>query len=148
MLFSKKCEYSIRALTHLVQARQVCNASEISRDQKVPYPYMAKVLQVLQRKGFIKSTRGGKGGYALAKPAHKIRLIDVLTTVDGDHVLSSCLYGFRGCSEDVPCPLHDGWKILRGDVETYLRSQTIAGLGKQNSKGAENPRQRKKSASR
>jgi Rrf2 family transcriptional regulator, iron-sulfur cluster assembly transcription factor len=148
MLFSKKCEYSIRALTHLSQARLVCTASEISRDQKVSYPYMAKVLQVLQRKGFIKSVRGGKGGYALAKPAREMRLIDVLTAVDGDHVLSSCLYGFSGCSEDEPCPLHDGWKILRGYVETYLWTQTIADLGQQKLKGVENPRKRKKSASR
>ncbi|MCH8268770.1 MAG: Rrf2 family transcriptional regulator [Acidobacteria bacterium] len=148
MLFSKKCEYAIRALNHLVQSRQVCKASEISRDQQVPYPYMAKVLQELKRKGFVKSARGGKGGYALAKPAHKMRLIDVLTTVDGDHVLSSCLYGFSGCSENVPCPLHDSWKILRGDIETYLCTQTIAGLGKQKLKGVENPRKRKKSASR
>ena len=148
MLFSKKCEYSIRALKHLVQARHVCKASEISRDQIIPYSYMAKVLQELQRKGFVKSTRGGKGGYALAKPAHKIRLIDVLTTVDGDHVLSSCLYGFSGCSENVPCPLHDSWKILRGDIETYLCTQTIAGLGKQKLKGVENPRKQKKSTSR
>lgn len=148
MLFSKKCEYSIRALTHLVQARQVCKASEISRDQKVPFPYMAKVLQVLQRKGFVKSVRGGQGGYALTKAAHKMRLIDVLTTVDGDHVLSSCLYGFSGCSEDEPCPLHDGWKILRSDVENYLRTQTIADLGRQKLKGVANLRKRKKSASR
>ena len=146
MLFSKKCEYSIRALTHLVQARQVCKASEISRDQQVPYPYMAKVLQELQRKGFVKSARGGKGGYALAKPAHKIRLIDVLTTVDGDHVLSSCLYGFSGCSENVPCPLHDSWKILRGDIETYLCTQTISGLGKQKLAGKNRGRQRKSSS--
>ena len=148
MLFSKKCEYSIRALTHLVQARQVCKAREISRDQQVPYPYMAKVLQELQRKGFVKSARGGKGGYALAKPAHKIRLIDVLTAVDGDHVLNSCLYGFSRCSENVPCPLHDSWKIMRGDIETYFCTQTIDGLGKQKFKGAETPRKRRKSASR
>ncbi len=146
MLFSKKGEYAIRALTHLVQSRHVCKASEISRDQQVPYPYMAKVLQELKRKGFVNSTRGGKGGYTLAKPAHKIRLIDVLTAVDGDHVLSSCLYGFSGCSDDEPCPLHQGWKVLRGDIETYLCTQTIAGLGKKKLAGKNRGRQRKSSS--
>ncbi len=58
MLFSKKCEYAIRALNHLFRAHHVCKASEISRDQQVPYPYMAKVLQDLKRSGFVNSTRG------------------------------------------------------------------------------------------
>ncbi len=60
MLFSKKCEYAIRALNHLFQAHHVCKASEISCDQQAPYPYMAKVLLELQRKGFVKSASGGK----------------------------------------------------------------------------------------
>ena len=128
MIFSKKCEYAIRALTHLAGAAEVCDAREISRDQKVPYPFMAKVLQELQRKGFLNSVKGAGGGFTLAKPPYRIRLIDVLKAIDGDEILSRCLYGFSRCSDSGPCPLHEDWKSLRGDIESYLRKHTLAQL--------------------
>ncbi|MBI4455291.1 MAG: Rrf2 family transcriptional regulator [Acidobacteria bacterium] len=128
MIFSKKCQYAIRSLTHLADARQVCDVREISQRQKVPYHFMAKILQGLNREGFVKSVKGAGGGFLLARPAGRIRLIDVLAVIDGNDVFSRCLYGLQECSASMPCPMHQDWKVVRYDVERYLRSHTIADL--------------------
>ena len=133
MIFSRKCEYAIRALTHLAGAGRVCDAREISRRQKAPYPFMAKVLQELSYKGFVKSVKGVGGGFALCKPPHHVRLMDVFLAIDGDQALSRCLYGFAKCSDSAPCPLHHDWKILLASIETYLSDHTLAQLAEQDS---------------
>ena len=107
MLFSKRSEYAIRALVHLARARPVCGAREISRGQDVPYHFVGKVLQQLKAKGLVRSVRGAGGGFALARPAEEIRLIEVLEAVEHDHFLDRCIYGFASCSDGAPCPLHE-----------------------------------------
>ena len=127
MIFSKKCEYAIRALTYLAQVDGVVGAREISLRQKAPYAFTAKVLRELRRKGFLKSYKGVEGGFTLAKRPYHIRLLDVFLAMDGD-VLGRCLYGFSRCSDDAPCPLHCDWKLLRSEIQDYLSTQTVGHL--------------------
>ena len=137
MIFSRKCEYAIRALTHLAQFRQTCGAREISHAQGVPYPFMAKVLYALKRGGFVRSIKGAKGGFVLARPPREIRLLDIVAAVDGSQGLERCLYGFPNCSEESPCPLHEDWKELRGTIEAFLMTRTVAHLGERRAKHLE-----------
>ena len=130
MLFSKRSEYAIRALVHLARARPVCGAREISRGQDVPYHFVGKVLQQLKAKGLVKSVRGAGGGFALARPAEEIRLIEVLEAVEHDHFLHRCIYGFASCLDSDPCPLHEGWKPIKETLEIYLKNHTIGDIVK------------------
>lgn len=132
MIFSKKCEYAIRALTHLAKVGGVSDVREICRGQEVPYAFTAKVLRELSRKGFVMSVKGVGGGFRLARPARRIRLLDVFLAMDGD-VLGKCLYGFSRCSDDEPCPLHHDWKVLQSGIQDYLSKRTVAHLSEQSS---------------
>lgn len=134
MLFGKKCEYAIRALVHLAQERQRCRAREISQSQKAPYDFMAKVLQELKTKGFVRSARGVGGGFTLARPAATIGVMEVVRAMNCEHFLENCVYGLAGCSESDPCPLHEGWKPIRNQIEVYLSNNTIADLAPVNSR--------------
>jgi len=62
--------------------------------------HLSKVLQRLAKDGLIKSIRGQKGGYMLAKPASRISLLDVYRSIEGSLVLSKCLFGERICNGD------------------------------------------------
>ena|SRR5260221_10043525 len=73
MLYSKPCEYAIRALAQIAQApkNEEVRAQEIARKEKLPRPVLAKVLQELVRKGLLKSRRGPGGGFRLARRADR-----------------------------------------------------------------------------
>ena len=131
VLFSKKCEYAIRALVFLARRPEVKGAQEISQSESVPYHFIAKILQELKAKGFVRSVRGNRGGFQLARPASSVRLMDVLKAIDGEQALVKCLYGLEECSDSDPCPLHDGWKDLRGRIEQYLTHHTLDDLAAQ-----------------
>ena len=120
------CE--MRALVHLARSNQVCDAREISRVQQAPYHFIAKVLQELKAKGFVKSVRGVGGGFQLAGAPETVRLMDIVCALDGDQLFRDCAYGFMGCTENEPCPVHDGWKEIRNQIENYLRNHTLADL--------------------
>ena len=130
MIFSRKCEYALRALVHLARSNQVCDSREISRAQQAPYHFIAKVLQELKAKGFVKSVRGVGGGFQLTAVPETVRLRDLICALDGDQIFKGCVYGFMGCKENEPCPLHDGWAEIRSRIEIYLRTHTLADLAR------------------
>ena len=128
MIFSRRCEYGLRALAHLARSRQRCGAREISRDQQIPYHFTAKILQDLKAKGFVCSFRGSGGGFALVRPPETICLLEVFRALEGAQFLTRCAFGLDGCSDSQPCSLHPRWNTLRAQMEAFLRSHTVGDL--------------------
>jgi Rrf2 family protein len=128
MLYSKPCEYAIRALTHVAQVPKntEVRGAEIARLERLPGPVLAKILQELVRKGLLRSRRGPGGGFRLARRAELITLRDVVAAIDGLDQFLECAVGLEKCSDDTPCPMHDTFKGLRAQVTTYLERTTIA----------------------
>lgn len=127
MLYSKPCEYAIRALAYLacLPPRRAASGQEIARAEKLPAPVMGKVLQELVRSRLLDARRGPGGGFRLARPAQKISLRDVVAAIDGLEQFKECAVGLERCADDAPCPLHDTWKALRQRFETYLETTTL-----------------------
>ena len=128
MLYSKPCEYAIRALAYLALEpnRPAAQGQEIASAESIPAPVLGKILQELVRKGLLESRRGPGGGFRLARRAELITLRDVVAAVDGlDHFLE-CAVGLERCEDEAPCPLHDTWKGLRTQIMTYLEKTTLS----------------------
>jgi Rrf2 family protein len=56
----------------------------------VPQPYMAKQMQALSKAGIVRTSRGKTGGYALARPANEVTLLDVTRALNGPDPLFRC----------------------------------------------------------
>ena len=133
MLFSRACEYGLRAILHLaarpddrpVLVRQVAEELHISAS------FLAKIVQTLSRRGSIRSHRGPGGGVALARRAEDITLLQVIEALDGTGFEEACVLGIPGCSDDAPCPLHDRWGSIRDDIVDMLGSRSVAGFAAQ-----------------
>ena len=69
MKLTRAAEYGILALLYLASQpmEKVCFIGEISAARGVPDKYLAKILQTLARGGILKSHRGAKGGFSLAR---------------------------------------------------------------------------------
>lgn len=132
MLYSKPCEYAIRALAFLAHAthRGSAGGQQIARAENIPAPILGKILQGLVRKGLLESRRGPGGGFRLARRPELITLRDVVAAVDGlDHFME-CAVGLERCADDAPCPLHDTWKGLRSQLMTYLETTTLTEMAR------------------
>jgi Rrf2 family protein len=65
-------------------------ATKLAEYHGVPGAYLAKHLQALARAGIVESTPGRRGGYRLARPAHKITFLDIVEAVEGDEPAFRC----------------------------------------------------------
>ncbi len=59
------------------------NAKKISQKIGASEFHVSKVMQRLVKTNFIRSVRGPKGGFYLAKPPEQIKLLDIYTAIEG-----------------------------------------------------------------
>jgi Rrf2 family protein len=129
MIYSKECEYAIRAMTYLAQHQERrCQAKEISEKQGLPHHFLSKILQTLTREKLLNSAKGPNGGFVLARPDNKITLFHIKAIIDGVDDLSECAVGLAKCNDKMPCPLHDDFTPIREQVKTYLKETSLADM--------------------
>lgn len=134
-MLSNSCRYGIRAVIYIA-SRSKKNAKlgirQISKDLSLPTPFLAKILQQLARKKILNSSKGPHGGFSLAKDPHKITLLDIVNTIDGEDVFTNCLMHNDTCScvdeNKVPCPLHDYYANIRSELISLFTNNTIYDL--------------------
>ena len=86
MELSCKSEYAILALLEMAthyQNGEPMQIRQIANQQNIPDRYLEQLLATLRRGGIIKSQRGSKGGYLLAREPRKITLLDILECLEG-----------------------------------------------------------------
>jgi Rrf2 family transcriptional regulator, iron-sulfur cluster assembly transcription factor len=127
VIFSKKCEYGLQAVLYMAAKEPgcVCPSDEIADKLQIPKEFVSKILQSLTESGIVDSKKGKSGGFLLAKNPSKIRLIDIVTAIDGLDLFNRCVLGFPNCSPDQPCPVHDKWGELRTKAYNMLTDETI-----------------------
>jgi Rrf2 family protein len=133
-MFSKTCEYAIRAVLFIAQkssdGRKV-GIKEIAKGIDAPEHFIAKILQDLSRNGLVQSLKGPSGGFYFDKPSLNNTLADIVRKVDGDKIFSGCGLGLRQCSEIKPCPLHDEFKKIRSEIFVMLQGAKLGEFNKQ-----------------
>ena len=65
-----------------LEAGELASLADISRRQNISLPYLEQLFVKLRRKNLVVSVRGPNGGYCLARPAHDIRVVEILEAVD------------------------------------------------------------------
>lgn len=86
MELSCKSEYALLALLELAthyQSGEPLQIRQIAAQQNIPDRYLEQLLATLRRGGVIRSQRGAKGGYILAREPWKITLLEVLVCLEG-----------------------------------------------------------------
>ncbi len=130
MLFSRSTEYAIRAMTFLAtqEPGKLAGAREISEAEKIPMPFLWKILHLLTRRKLVRSFKGIRGGYELARPAHRVNLNEIVFATDGTDFRENCVLGLPECDNANPCPLHDRWKEIRRGMTEMLDQTSLADL--------------------
>ncbi len=79
-----KSPYAVAALTELARAPdQPIPVGEIARRREIPTQFLEQLVATLRRGGVLRSQRGVKGGYTLARAADQITVLEVVELLDG-----------------------------------------------------------------
>jgi Rrf2 family protein len=83
---SNKSEYALLALLELALRYPSGDSLQIRQMavlQDIPSRYLEQLLATLRHRGLIKSIRGAKGGYTLAREPKTITLLDAVSCMEG-----------------------------------------------------------------
>jgi len=131
-MFSKTCEYAIRASIFIATQSYENNRvtiKEIAENIDSPLSFTAKILQILAKKGIVQSIKGIGGGFEIPKEAlAKITLAEIVTAIDGDSIFTGCGLGLNHCSKERPCPLNKRFRSIREDLAKMLQSTSLEEL--------------------
>ena len=132
MIYSKTCEYAIRALAYLAKRGPAFSMiPEISRKTGVPQPYIAKIFQGLVRTGILESQRGPSGGFVFKRRPETVSLLEIVEAIDDLSPLTEeCVMGLDRCSRANACPLHFVWSKAKENILETLRGATLKQMTK------------------
>lgn len=130
MILSQTSEYAIRAVSCIaVQGEKgPVAAKDLSKDISIPSHYLSKVLRRLVKANLLHATKGHNGGFVLARPAQKIKIVDILAAVETHVPAKHCIFGWRMCNSKDPCILHHRWSAVNDAFQTWARTTTLADI--------------------
>ncbi len=132
MKLTRGGEYGIRGVLYLAgqDDGKISMLSAIAKAQDVPPRFLAKIFQALAKAGVVKSHRGAKGGFSLARSASEITIKDVIEAIEGPIYLNVCLMGDGECSRDKICPMHEVWEEAQEKMMGVLARANFADLAR------------------
>lgn len=129
MELSCKSEYALLALLELAahyHNGEPLQIRQIAIQQHIPDRYLEQLLATLRRYGLVRSQRGAKGGYLLAREPWKITLLEVLNCIEGaDPQSSDPATATKTVESSV---IHDIWQEARQAADAVLQGYTLQDL--------------------
>jgi Rrf2 family transcriptional regulator, cysteine metabolism repressor len=106
----------------------------ISRNQNIPERFLEQILLLLKRAGYLKSRKGQKGGYYLAKPPAEINVAEIIRVLEGPLAPIDCVsvMAHEPCPMEETCGLRWLWKEVRDSVAEIMERTTFADLVRRN----------------
>ena len=102
-----------------IELREIANREDIS------LKYLEQVIVPLRTAGLVRSVRGSKGGYSLAKHPSEIYLKDLVETLEGPLNLIECLKDPKVCPKVPYCITRDVWQEVSEAIDGVFHSVTL-----------------------
>lgn len=130
MKLSTRTRYGVRAILELAMSgnKSPLQLKIIAQRQDISVKYLEQLMVVLKAAGFVRSIRGSKGGYMLAKAPDQIELIDVLHCLEGTVIIVECVENKDYCVRAADCAVRDLWVKVQNAIEDVLKSMTLQDL--------------------
>jgi len=124
-------EQAVRLTMRLAMVGEQMTLAELAKNEDMPEPTVAKLLNLLRRGGVVEAVRGRHGGYALAGRPDQVSAGKVIRSVNGETV-----FGYPcdspdetpDCVRSDDCGLRPVWRHLESRVAEVLEQTTLADL--------------------
>ena len=124
-------DYAIKTILYLAKRGEVITSGEIARDMKIPGKYLINLCASLRKGGLLQTHQGKNGGYSLAKDPNKIRIYDILSSVEDSIKIDRNPEDFFNEEEDIVLyQLKKFYSMVQLKTDEIFKSITIADLVK------------------
>lgn len=129
MRLTTRGRYAVTAMLDLAlqPLDQTITLAEIAARQTISVAYLEQLFSKLKRRQLVASVRGANGGYHLARPAHKITVLEIIDAVNESVDATRCDHK-GNCQNGAMCLTHDLWQDLSSHISKYLERISLADL--------------------
>lgn len=131
MKISTKGRYAVRVMLDLAlnDTGEYVKVREIAKRQEISEKYLEQIIAVLNKAGFVRSTRGAQGGYKIAKDPSQYTVGMILRLTEGSLCPVACLETENNeCDRCDTCETLQVWKDLNDAINRVVDGVTIADL--------------------
>ena len=100
----------------------------IAKQQDISAKYLEQLMALLKASGLVKSVRGAKGGYILARKPDEIKLSEVFYGLEGPVITVECLEDQSACVRIADCVSRQLWAQIQEAITNVLESMTLQDL--------------------
>ena len=131
-LLSRNTDYALRAVCYMAKHEGgIITVTELVEALNMPRPFLRHILQVLNKKGLLRSHKGAGGGFRLARKSQDIFLLDIMEAFQGPFKLNECFLKKEICPNRQSCRLKKRIDIIEHVVSYELKTITIESMIKQ-----------------
>jgi Rrf2 family protein len=131
MKISTKGRYGLRTLMDISihQTKGPVNLNDIADRQGISAKYLWQIVNLLKTAGFVRGTRGPKGGYILIRDPADITMLDIIQVLEGPISLVECVDDADFCDRMENCVAHSVWmdvsQVIRGALEKITLAEIL-----------------------
>jgi len=104
------------------------SVGDISKRQGISVKFVEQVIRPLKKAGFIRSVRGPKGGYCLAKKPEEVNIGQIIRLLETYSDLAGCITKPENCARSDDCRVRLIWSKATKALYSYLDSITLSDL--------------------
>lgn len=130
---SKLTDYGLLLMCQMARAplRNSHTARELASECRLPLPTVSKLLRILLQNGLLKSHRGIKGGYVLAREAEIIPITEIISALEGPFAFTECSSeGSAVCELESFCQVKDNQRIISHAIRAALERVMLRDLAR------------------
>lgn len=131
MKISTKGRYALRLMLDLAMNEDghVVRIKDIAARQQISDKYLEQIISVLNKAGYVRSTRGPQGGYTLKKRPEDYTVGMILRLTEGNLAPVACVEEDAAvCAREEKCATVEVWRRLNQAISDVVDHMTLADL--------------------
>jgi Rrf2 family protein len=130
MQITRQADYAIRAVRYLAKqgSEKRVATSTVAKEMQIPPSFLAKIISQLSIAGLLHTSRGARGGVALARDSKDISVLDVVEAIDGPILLNECVGSNKPCVFEGDCLVHPIWAEVQETLVSRLSATRFDAL--------------------
>jgi Rrf2 family protein len=126
---SEAANLAMHALSYIANHQEEAPVStgHVAKAMEASEAHLSKVFQRLTKVGLVRSIRGPKGGFSLAKEPEEITLLEIYEALDGTLSNQDCLFGHPVCDRNY-CVFGDLITNVHDQIDNHFTHTTLADL--------------------
>lgn len=130
MKLSTRTRYGTRALLELAlrEGQAPVLLKDIAKKQSLSLSYLEHLVAPLISGGIIRSTKGPRGGVALAKSPEDINMKEITYLLEGSLSPVDCIDRTGACDRYDSCVTREVWGKMKSAMDKVLETTTLKDL--------------------